>query len=280
LLFAITNPFTEPLRHLLIQLHAMAGQLPLPSFVSAWAVALILIAVIINVIILPLTISQRRSMRGMQEVQPKLKELQRQFKDDREKLAQAQMELYRQHGVNPLGGCLPIAIQMVVLFAMYGAIYGFIQTHELDTARFLWIPSLGVCEPSPFCPAAKVGIPILNILMVVMQFAYQKFATPPSADPQAQAMNQSMMFMPLMLAFIFVRMPSGLVLYYTTFTLVSVAVQAFITRRWAVPQVATAVPTTVADGAGGDTDESARGQEELKINEQSQFRRRRRKKNR
>jgi YidC/Oxa1 family membrane protein insertase len=279
LLYAVTNPVTQPLQQLLLWLNGVLRGLPLPGSVSSWALTLILIAIIMNIVILPLTVSQRRSMRAMQDLQPKLKELQSRHKDDREKLAQAQMDLYREHGVSPFGGCLPLIIQMVVLIGLYSAIRNL--TTELEGQPFLWVPNLAKCEPSPLCPAdAGMGIPILIILMVVAQFGYQKFATPPASDPQAKAMSQTMMLMPLMLAFFFAKAPAGIVLYYTAFTLVSVALQAYITRRWQTPVTQAVVPATATADAQLPLADDSAGQEERKADEQSQPRRRRRKKSR
>lgn len=239
-MFGLSNPLTEPLVQILEILNGAAATLPLPSAISSYAVAIVLIAVVIKLLTYPLTAAQMRSTRGMQEVQPKLKELQKKYKDDREKLAQAQMELYREHGINPLGGCLPMVVQLFVLFGLYSAIRQLSESGVLNGQRFLWIDSLGKCEASPLCtdvgsnglmvPGTDIGIPVLLIVLVVSQFAYQKFATPPASDAQSQAMAQTMRFMPLFFAFIFAKFASGLVLYYTVFNLVTVGQQAFMSR--------------------------------------------------
>jgi YidC/Oxa1 family membrane protein insertase len=237
LILQLSNPLTEPFKLVLLQLNELAASLPLPPEISSYAVALILVGVLVKVVTYPLTASQMRSMRGVQALQPELKALQERYKDDREKLAQKQMELYREHGVNPLGGCLPLIIQMVVLFALYGAIMSLANEGVLAGQRFLWIPDLSKCEPNPLCSGAPgallpggLPIPILIIAMVASQYAYQMYATPPSTDPQAQAMNSMMKFMPLMFAFFFVSLASGLVLYYTVFNVVGVAQQLLLNR--------------------------------------------------
>jgi YidC/Oxa1 family membrane protein insertase len=170
----------------------------------------------------------------MQELQPKMRELQERFKDDKEKLAQEQMKLYREHGVNPLGGCLPLLIQFPILIGLYRAIVELANTDPNFARPFLWLKSLAEPEPLPY---------ILIILMVISQFLYQKLLTPPAADPQQQSMNRVMQFMPLMFAFIFINLPAGLVLYYLVFNLVSIVQQVAI-NQWtdlrAAPAVATA----------------------------------------
>ncbi len=304
-MFGLSNPLTEPLVRILEILNGAAASLPLPSAISSYAVAIVLIAVIIKLLTYPLTAAQMRSTRGMQELQPKLKELQKKHKDDREGLASAQMELYREHGINPLGGCLPLIVQLFVLFGLYSAIRQLSDSGVLDGHRFLWIGSLGECEASPLCtdvganglmlPGTEIGIPVLLIVLVASQFAYQKFATPPSTDAQSQAMSQTMKFMPLFFAFIFARLASGLVLYYTVFNLVTVGQQAFMAResdssgfsfgidlgRLTGSKEPNVAPGRV-EGPATDDDESGGKipDREEKKNERAPKRRRRRKKSR
>ncbi len=275
---AISNPLVKPLEQLLLWLNAASEGLPLPAMVSSWAAALILVSVVIKLVTYPLTLSQMRSMRGMQELQPELKELQARYKNDREKLAQAQMELYRKHGVSPFGGCLPLIIQMVILIGLYSAIQNLRLQGLLEGERFFWIPNLAGCEPSPFCPTESgLGIPFLIIVMVLSQYAYQKFATPPSTDPQAQAMNSSMMLMPVVFGFFFLKMPAGLVLYYTAFNVVSLAMQAVMTRWWQREGGLTTVPQSSLGGSTAGPSETPT-QEGEDVGESQPIRRRRRKK--
>jgi YidC/Oxa1 family membrane protein insertase len=239
--FLLSNPFTAPLQALLVWLSDMAAKLPLPESISSYAVAILIVAVLVKVVTQPLTNQQQKSMRKMQALQPKINELQKKYKDDREKLSQAQMELYREHGVNPFGGCLPLVIQMVVLFGLWRAIYGLTTLPDgspgpMAGERFLWVPNLAACEPSPLCGKETAllpyAIPILVILMVISQFLYQKVMTPPtqSSDPQQQTMNQMMKLMPLMFAYIFIKLPAGVVLYYATFNIVGLVQQTLINR--------------------------------------------------
>lgn len=226
----------EPLKSFLVALDAwVSGVMPLPSAISSYAVALILIAIIVKVITYPLNATQFRSMRNMQTLQPKLKALQETHKDDREAMAQAQMELYRQEGVNPLGGCLPMLVQLPILFGLYQAIRDLQLEGALAEERFLWVADLAVCEPNPLCEpqlGAVFGlpIPILLITMTIAQMAYQKHMTPPSTDPQQQAMQSAFKWMPLIFAFMFANLSAALVLYYTAFTVVNI-VQQMIMRR-------------------------------------------------
>ncbi len=286
MVFALTNPLKEPLIQLMMWLNGLVAGLGLPDAISSWAVAIILVSVVIKLLTYPLTATQTRSMRATQALQPKLQELQKRYKNDREKLSQAQMELYKEHGVNPFGGCLPLIIQMVVLFGMYSAIRQLSTNGLLDGQRFLWIPNLAKCEPNPLCAdvasVLPIPIPILLILLVVSQFAYQKYATPPSADAQAQAMNQSMKLMPIFFAFIFAKLAAGLVLYYAMFNVASVAQQALMVRGAGTS--ASSPPEASGDGRteGEETSdaEDVTEREEQKTDERVPRRRRRRKKNR
>lgn len=162
-----------------------------------------------------------------------------------------------------------------MLFGLYQAINRLQVEGVLAGQRFLWIPDLSLCEPNPFCrpemamlPAA---LPILIIAMVASQMLYQRYLTPPSADPQAQAMAQTMKYMPLIFAFVFITLPSGLVLYYTAFNLISIAQYLLIDRRLNPP----VAPT----GAGAPTIATATPAESRKEtrNDIAQSRRQRRK---
>lgn len=228
MIFLLSNPFTGILHEALVLLNQYATQwLPLPPSISSYSVAIVTIALLVKVVTYPLTAAQQRSMRKMAEIQPKIRELQELHKDDREKFAQAQMELFRTAGVNPFGGCLPLVLQLVVLFGLYQAINRLQVEGVLAGQRFLWLPDLSLCEPNPFCrPELALlpgAIPVLIVVMVASQMLYQRYLTPPSTDPQAQAMAQTMKYMPLIFAFVFITLPSGLVLYYTAFNLISIA---------------------------------------------------------
>lgn len=276
MLFLLSNPFTRPLQILLEQLNGLSAQLPLPEWVSSWSVALVLVAILVKVVTQPLTSKQQTSMRRMQELQPRLNELQKRYKDDREKLAQAQMELYKEQGVNPFGGCLPLLIQMVVLIGLWRAIMNLAGTEKapgiMAGARFLWIPDLSLCEPSPMCRGELAllpwAVPIMLITMVVSQMAYQHFLTPPtqSNDPQQQAMASMSKLMPLMFAYVFISFPAGLVLYYTAFNVVGLA-QVGLSRWWSdlhPPVAPVPAPAIVEDAVGeppaSESEERVRGE--------------------
>jgi YidC/Oxa1 family membrane protein insertase len=152
------------------------------------------------------------------------------------------MELYREHGVNPLGGCLPMLIQLPILFGLYQALYRLASTGEIVGQRFLWIPNLAF-------PTREIGIKwawppapefigweaalylILPVLTVVTQIVMQRMTTSRAAsqDPQQAAMQQTMLIMPFMFGFITLQVPAGLTLYWVTSNLFSMIQQYFIT---------------------------------------------------
>jgi YidC/Oxa1 family membrane protein insertase len=208
----------------------------------SWGFAIILFTLIVKIATLPLSLQQIRSMRATQELQPKLQKLQKKHAKDKEKLAQAQMELYREHGVNPLGGCLPMLIQFPILIGLYQALYRLASTGEIVGQRFLWIPDLAfptreiglkwAWPPAPeFIGWAAALYLILPVLTVVTQVVMQRMTTSSTAsqDPQQAAMQQTMLIMPFMFGFITLQVPAGLTLYWVTSNIFSMIQQYFIT---------------------------------------------------
>jgi YidC/Oxa1 family membrane protein insertase len=210
---------------------------------GSYGLAIIVFGILIKMVTLPLTLQQLKSSRAMQQVQPLMQELQKKFKDDKEKLAQEQMKLYREHGVNPLGGCLPLVIQLPILWGLYRAILNLAQTDPAFGHSFLWLKSLAEPEGVPY---------ILIGLMVVSQFLYQKLMTPPTTGGDQETMQKAMQFMPIIFAFVFIKLPAGLVLYYLVFNVVSVVQQVAINKWTDLQQPALA--TVTADTSGGGKD--------------------------
>lgn len=207
----------------------------------AFGFAIILFTVLVRGATFPLNLQQIKSAKAMQELQPLLKEIQEKHKGDREKLAQAQMALYKEHGVNPLGGCLPMLVQMPIWIALYQALLQL--SHEgLLNQGFFWIPSLsgpvstwggGIGWLWPFPPS--VGWPdaiaylVMPVLLVVSQLIMQNQLTPPTTDPQQAQIQSIMKFMPLMFGYFALIVPSGLTLYWFTSNILGV-VQHYFTK--------------------------------------------------
>lgn len=212
---------------------------------GSYGVAIIVFGILVKMVTLPLTLQQLKSSRAMQRIQPLMQQLQKEYKDDKEKLAQEQMRLYREHGVNPLGGCLPLVIQLPILWGLYRAIMNLSQTDPAFGNRFLWLKSLADPEGLPY---------ILIGLMVVSQFLYQRLMTPPTADPQQESMQKMMQFTPIIFAFVFIKLPAGLVLYYLVFNLVSV-VQQIAINKWTDLQEPALATATVSTSTATETRE-------------------------
>jgi YidC/Oxa1 family membrane protein insertase len=205
----------------------------------AFGFAIILLTVLVRAVTYPLNMQQIKSSKAMQDLQPRMKELQEKFKNDREGLAQAQMKLYQEAGVNPLMGCLPMLVQMPVWIALYNALSQL--SHEgLLYEGFFWIPSLagpvadrgggmGWLWPLPpsigWLPA--LSYLVLPVLLVVSQYYMQQMMTPPNPDPQQASMNQMMKIMPIMFGYFSLIVPSGLTLYWFTSNILALVQQYF-----------------------------------------------------
>jgi YidC/Oxa1 family membrane protein insertase len=225
------------------------------SLISSWALTIILFTVVVKLATLPLTLQQLRSSKKMQEIQPQLQALQKQYGKDREKLTQEQMRLYKENNVNPAAGCLPMLVQMPIWIGLYQALYHLAGTPEFANSHFLWIANLA--HPEIFNPANPTAnptslifgwpphIPILALLTGVTQWVVQKMMTPPSNDPQQQMMQSMMQFMPLMFIVFSLSVPSGLVLYWVTSNVFSMIQQYFITGWGSLK------PTPAVAGASG-----------------------------
>ncbi|MBI2861665.1 MAG: membrane protein insertase YidC [Chloroflexi bacterium] len=188
---------------------------------SSYGLSIIALTLTVRIIMLPLMVIQLRSTRAMQQIGPEIQELKKKYAKQPDVVAREQMRIYRERGVNPMTGCLPMLIQMPVWFALYQALFKLANDSEEFRGAFLWIHSL----------AAPEGLPwILGILLAASQFVTQKMAMPRVADPQQQTMNRMMLFtMPGMFLFLDFTLPSGLMLYWLTSNLFQFALQYFTT---------------------------------------------------
>ena len=202
-------------------------------FIPNYGIAIILLTVIIKGVLWPLGNKSYKSMAQMKKMQPLMAELRERYKDDKQKMNLELMTLYKTYKVNPLGGCLPMLVQIPVLFALYRMLY---QAVELRHEPFMgWIHDLAAPERMfnfgfsiPFM-TPPAGIPVLTILMGLSMFVQQKMQ-PPMGDP-AQA--KMMMFMPIFLIFICMNLSSGLVLYWFISNLLSILQQYYVNKKTA-----------------------------------------------
>lgn len=189
---------SQPLFWLLIKIQ---------SIVTNWGVAIIIITLIVKGAMYPLTKAQYTSMAKMRALQPKMTQLKERFGDDKQKMSQAMMELYRKEKVNPAGGCLPLIVQMPIFLALY---WVFLESVELRHAPFmLWIQDLSAQDP----------FYILPVLMGVSMFIMQKMQPMTVQDPMQQKIMQ---YMPVMFTVFFFWFPSGLVLYWLVSNIISI----------------------------------------------------------
>lgn len=204
----IIRPVALGARSLLVWLHDGLG--------LAYGFGLILFGIAIRIVLWPLNQKAMRSTMAMQAVQPLIKELQEKHKSDPQKLQQEMFKLYKEHNVNPLGGCWPMLLPIPILFAFF---FVFQNTIELRGASFLWLPDLSRPDPT-------YAIPILmGISMLVLSWTGQRGMPP---NPQTKMM---VYVMPAMMTFLFLRFASGLNLYYTVMNLASLPQQWMLSRE-------------------------------------------------
>ena len=165
----------------------------------SYGIAIIVLTLFIKLLLLPLAIKQIRSMKGMQEIQPKIKQLQQKYKNDKAKLSSEMQRLYRENNVSPLAGCLPLLIQMPFLVAIYYALQGF--SYDPGHESFLWLESLAQADTTYI-------LPVLSALSTWF-ISYQ--TTPKNVQGSQKTM---LYFMPLFIGYISLNFPSGLVIYW------------------------------------------------------------------
>ncbi|GLQ32911.1 membrane protein insertase YidC [Litoribrevibacter albus] len=185
------------------------------GLVQNWGLAIILVTIVIKAAFFPLSAASYRSMANMRRVAPKLQELKERYGDDRQKMSQEMMSLYQKEKINPLGGCLPILVQMPVFIALYWVL---LESVEIRQAPFmLWIMDLSVKDP----------FFILPILMGVTMFIQTSLNPTPPDPTQAKVMKM----MPIMFTFFFMFFPAGLVLYWLVNNILSIAQQWYINKQ-------------------------------------------------
>ncbi|MBN2414811.1 membrane protein insertase YidC [bacterium] len=189
------------------------------GIVGNYGWAIIIFSIMIKIVLYPLTRKSYESMQAMQALQPQMEAIKTKFKDDPQRMNQETMKLYKKHGVNPMGGCLPMLLQMPVLFALFNL---FRTTIMLRQAEFL-----GGLIPDLSAPDGIIGgtIHVLPILMGITMIVQQRLTM---RDPKQKAMAY---MMPIMFSFIFYRMASGLNLYYLMFNLLTIAQEVLIKKR-------------------------------------------------
>ncbi|MBQ5821897.1 MAG: membrane protein insertase YidC [Selenomonadaceae bacterium] len=181
-----------------------------------YGIAIILMTILVKALMYPLTAKQVRSMKAMQELQPALKKLQKDYKNNPQLLQQKMAELYKEAGVNPLAGCLPLLIQMPILMGVYYCLYGYSYSGD---PTFLWLTSLSDTDP----------LYVLPILSALTTYIQQK-QTMASNGQDNQQMKIMSYMMPLFIGWISLNFPSGLVVYWVNMNLCQIAQQWYMFR--------------------------------------------------
>lgn len=237
----IWNTFVGFLQNVLLTFFSWTGNAGL---------AIILFTIIARLFILPLTLKSLQSTRKMQELQPQVKELQRKYGKEPQKLQEETMKLYREYKVNPAGGCLPMLLQLPIFLGVYQAVINLTRGSVAEhvggvmvkvmadsglnvanlaqnfggarlTGGFLWLPDLGKTDPYY----------ILPVLSVIFQLLVQLMAMPRVQDPQQKTMSQTMLVLPIVFGYIGFTFPSGAVLYWVVGSIFSV-IQQYLISGW------------------------------------------------
>jgi YidC/Oxa1 family membrane protein insertase len=209
----------KPIFWLLTQIH---------SIVNNWGWAIVILTILIKLVFFPLSAASYKSMARMKEVQPRLVQMKEQYKNDPQKLNAAMMEMYKKEKINPLGGCLPVLIQIPVFISLYWVL---LLSVEMRGAPWIgWIYDLSKPETS-ISDLIGIGIPIgvLPILMAISMYIQVKLNPTPPDPVQAKVM----LYMPLIFSLMFFFFPSGLVLYYIVNNILSIAQQWQINNMFA-----------------------------------------------
>lgn len=195
-----------------------------------WGIAVILLSILVNIVLFPLSRKSYESMKKMQHIQPHMDKLREEHKGNPSKLNKEMMELYKKYDVNPMGGCLPLLLQIPIFIALYQAL---MKSLELRGSGFLWVKDLSMPDavPIPFSlPIIGNTINVLPILMTIGMVFQQKFSTPKGAAQSAQQKQQQqmMIIMPVVFLFVMYSFPSGLVLYWLINTILTMFEQRAI----------------------------------------------------
>lgn len=201
------------------------------GLVGNFGVAIIILTILVKLLFWPLMTKSYKSMKRMQSLQPQMAKLREKFKDDKQRLNQEMMGLYKTHKVNPMGGCLPMVVQIPVFIALYRLLDYAIELRHAPF--FFWIQDLSAPDrlfrfpfSVPFMEP-PYGIPVLTLLMGASMFIQQKMTPTPGDPTQAKVM----LLMPIIFTFIFINFPAGLVLYWLVQNILSIGQQTYINRK-------------------------------------------------
>jgi len=214
--------FVDLLKFSLVEINHLVGN---PGL------AIIIFTLIVKILTFPLILKSFRSMREMQRIQPLIKEVNKQYKDDKAKQQSEMMRIYQVHGVNPAGSCLPMIIQMPIMLALYSALNDLVRNNHDFTTPFLWVGTLAIADPFHIWPVLSGIVQFLSNRMA------QAYGSNKNTDPQTAMMNRIMQFLPLYLIVIYLNLPAGMVIYWTFSALFSAMQTYFINGFGTLPDV-------------------------------------------
>jgi YidC/Oxa1 family membrane protein insertase len=253
-----------PLVNMLLFLYGLFG--------NSFVMAIIVSTILIRMITLPLTLPQQRNSRKMAELAPQLEELKKKYGNDRTKMSQAQMELYKQNNVNMFGGCLPLILQLVVMIAFYQSLTRALSTNPIQLMQLQVMPALVPLIPinsqwliydlglPGILPAiqqnvsplvAQLLVFILPVLVVGTTYLSQKLMATPSADPSQASMTKQMnLIMPMMFGLFALQFAAGLSIYFIVSNVVGAAQSWLMTRHWKKqPLISATEPAKISKGS-------------------------------
>ncbi len=191
-------------------LYGITESIGIPSY----GLAIVIMTVIVKLILYPLTKKQIESTKAMMNLQPKMKAIQEQFKNDKQRMNMELANLYKNEGVNPLAGCLPLIVQMPI---MIGIFYGIRDFQYAGPSNFLWMQSISAPDPTY----------ILPVLSALTTFIQSKQTMPDTGNPQNKIM---LYFMPLFIGYISLSFPAGLVIYWVVMNIMQIGQQALMNK--------------------------------------------------
>jgi len=219
------------------------------DFVGDYGLSLVIFTILAKVLLLPINIKQTESTKRMNELNPKMKEIQEKYKNDKEKLNQKLLEFYKENNYNPASGCLPALIQMPILFALFYVIQNPVKYVFLDAdvyagiaKNFLWLTDLGKTEmSSTLLRVGGFGLPVLAVLSAATTYYQMRMISPQKekkekdkADSAQQTQQMMTTIMPIMFGWITLNVPSGLALYWVVGNIFTIIQQYFMMRPQAV----------------------------------------------
>lgn len=215
-MYSFLQPVADFISKIITALYNVTVTIGFPSY----ALAIIMISILIKIILFPLMQKQMKSTMNMQEVQPKLEYLQKKYKSNPEKMNEEVMKLYKEYNINPMSGCLPLIIQMPILIGLFMALrqYNF---EPIEHATFFWVPNLADKDP----------LYILPVMVALTMFILQKITMGSNTGTAENPTMKMMLYvMPAMMLFVCWSMPAGLCLYWSFFSILSMVQQFFLNK--------------------------------------------------